>query len=103
MGSTANKQQDGGAEFKDIFYDSDMQEKDLNGRTKSGLYKLFIPAFDNLEGFIDEYGYSVIDTPEKPIMGIDEMSIDTGARDYIQNRRDALKNDTTALSEFGLQ
>ena len=33
MGSTANKLQDGGAEFKDIFYDSDMGEKDLNGRT----------------------------------------------------------------------
>mgnify|MGYP003133836301 FL=1 len=103
MGSTANKQQDGGAEFKDIFYDSDMGEKDLNGRTKSGLYKLFIPAFDNLEGFIDEYGYSVIDTPETPVMGIDEMIIETGARDYIQNRRDALKNDTTALSEFKRQ
>ena len=30
-------------------------------------------------------------------------SIDTGARDYIQNRRDALKDDTTALSEFKRQ
>ena len=36
-------------------------------------------------------------------MGIDDMSIDTGARDYIQNRRDALKDDTTALSEFKRQ
>jgi hypothetical protein len=103
MGSTANKQQDGGAEFKDIFYDSNTDDKDLNGRTKSGLYKLFIPAYDNLEGFIDEYGYSVIETPKKPIMGIDEMLVDIGAKDYIQNRRDALKNDTTALSEFKRQ
>ncbi|MDB4335739.1 hypothetical protein OAA03_00600 [bacterium] len=103
MGSTANKQQDGGAEFKDIFYNSDMGEKDLNGRTKSGLYKLFIPAFDNLEGFIDEYGYSVVDTPGTPVMGIDDMLINTGSKDYIQNRRDALKNDTTALSEFKRQ
>jgi len=103
MGSTANKLQDGGSEYKDIFYDSDMCEKDLNGRTKSGLYKLFIPAYDNLEGFIDEYGNSVIETPEKPVMGVDEMLIDVGAKDYIQNRRDALKNDTTALSEFKRQ
>mgnify|MGYP003110567172 FL=1 len=103
MGSTANKQKDGGAEFKDIFYNSDSSEKDLNGRTKSGLYKLFIPAYDNLEGFIDEYGKSVIVTPEKPIMGIDEMMIDIGAKDYIENRREALKNDTVSLSEFKRQ
>ena len=103
MGSTANKLQDGGSEYKDIFYDSDMGEKDLNGRTKSGLYKLFIPAYDNLEGFIDEYGNSVIETPDKPVMGVDEMLIDVGAKDYIQNRRDALKNDMTALSEFKRQ
>jgi len=103
MGSTANKQKDGGAEFKDIFYNSDSSEKDLNGRTKSGLYKLFIPAYDNLEGFIDEYGKSVIVTPEKPIMGIDEMMIDIGAKDYIENRRNALKNDTVSLSEFKRQ
>ena len=103
MGSTANKLQDGGSEYKDIFYDSDMGEKDLNGRTKSGLYKLFIPAYDNLEGFIDEYGNSVIETPKEPVMGVDDMLIDVGAKDYIQNRRDALKNDMTALSEFKRQ
>ena len=103
MGSTANKLQDGGSEYKDIFYDSNMSEKDLNGRTKSGLYKLFIPAYDNLEGFIDEYGNSIIDTPEKPVMGVDDMVIDVGARDYIQNRRDALNGDSTSLSEFKRQ
>jgi len=103
MGSTANKLQDGGSEYKDIFYDSNMSEKDLNGRTKSGLYKLFIPAYDNLEGFIDEYGNSIIDTPEKPVMGVDDMVIDVGAKDYIQNRRDALNGDSTSLSEFKRQ
>ena len=103
MGSTANKLQDGGSEYKDIFYDSNSGDKDLNGRTKSGLYQLFIPAQDNLEGFIDEYGYSIAETPDKPVMGVDEMMIDVGAKDYIQNRRDALKNDTVALSEFKRQ
>ena len=43
------------------------------------------------------------DTPDKPVMYIDDMYIDTGAKDYIQNRRDALKDDTTALSEFKRQ
>ena len=103
MGSTANKLQDGGSEYKDIFYDSNSGDKDLNGRTRSGLYQLFIPAQDNLEGFIDEYGYSVVETPDKPVMGVDEMIIDVGAKNYIQNRRDALKNDTVALSEFKRQ
>tara|TARA_R110002020_G_scaffold63770_7_gene169853 strand:- start:4822 stop:6906 length:2085 start_codon:yes stop_codon:yes gene_type:complete len=103
MGSTANKLEDGGAEFKDIFYDSDCGEKDLNGRTPSGLYKLFIPAYDNLEGFIDEYGNSVIETPEVPIMGVDGMDVDLGAKNFLENRRIALKNDTGALSEFKRQ
>ena len=103
MGSTANKLQDGGAEFKDIFFSSDTFERNMNGRTESGLYKLFIPAYDNLEGFIDEYGNSVITTPEKPVMGVDEMFIDIGAKTFLENKREGLKNDNSSLSEFKRQ
>ena len=79
MGSTANKLEDGGLEYKDIYYDSNVQDKDLNRRTKSGLYSLFIPSYENLEGFIDEYGRSVVQTPDKPIMGIDDVEVNIGA------------------------
>ena len=103
MGSTANKLEDGGLEYKNLYYDSNVDDKDLNGRTKSGLYSLFIPSYENLEGFIDEYGFSVIDTPERPVMGCDDVQIDVGAKNYIENRRDGLKNNTNSLSEFKRQ
>jgi len=103
MGSTANKLEDGGLEYKDLYYDSDVTDKDLNGRTKSGLYSLFIPSYENLEGFIDEYGFSVIDTPKRSIMGMDGVNIDVGAKDYMVNRREGLKNNTASLSEFKRQ
>jgi|8_EtaG_2_1085327.scaffolds.fasta_scaffold01946_3 hypothetical protein len=103
MGSTANKLEDGGLEYKNLYYDSDATDKDLNKRTKSGLYSLFIPAQENLEGFIDEYGFSVTETPEKPIMGMDGANIDVGSKNYIKNRRDGLKNNTNELSEFKRQ
>jgi len=92
-----------GRKFRDIFFDSNSDDLDLNGMTSSGLHSLFIPAFDNLEGFIDEYGYSVIETPVKPVMGIDGEPIEIGSKEYLQNRRDAFKNDTAKLSEFKRQ
>jgi hypothetical protein len=103
MGSTANKLEDGGLEYKNLYYDSDVTDKDLNKRTKSGLYSLFISADENLEGFIDEYGFSVSETPKKPIMGMDGSNIDVGSKDYIKNRREGLKNNTNELSEFKRQ
>lgn len=103
MGSTANKLDEGGQEYKDIYYDSDISKLNPNNQTKSGLWKLFIPAYENLEGFIDEYGNSVIETPKKPIMGIDGIPIDIGAKEYLSNIREGLKDDTQALSEHKRQ
>ena len=103
MGSTANKLEDGGLEYKELYYDSDITDKDLNGRTKSGLYSLFIPSYENLEGFIDEYGFSVIDTPKREVLGMDGVNIGVGAKDYMINRREGLKNNTNSLSEFKRQ
>ena len=103
MGSTANKLEDGGQEYKDIYSSSDIEKLNPNGQTKSGLWSLFIPAYENLEGFIDEFGDSVIDTPKKPVMGIDGIPIDIGAKEYLSNIREGLKEDTQALSEHKRQ
>jgi hypothetical protein len=75
----------GGKNFKKIWEQSDPNERDGNGRTISGLYRLFIPAYDGMEGFIDEYGYSKIEE----------------AKIFLQNKRDGLrdKGDTRGLSE----
>ena len=69
MGSTVNALAKGGQNFKDLYMDSDPRKRNNNGQTKSGLYSLFIPMEYNLEGFIDEYGHSVINDPDKPITG----------------------------------
>ena len=56
----------GGKAFKDIWDDSD-QEDMIPGvnRTKSGLFRYFTPAYDGFEGFIDEYGNSIVNNPKK--------------------------------------
>jgi hypothetical protein len=55
----------GGRNFKDLCdasqfhdqYDSDV------GKTKTWMATLFIPAYDGLEGFVDQYGQSIIESP----------------------------------------
>jgi len=103
MGTTANAQDMGGEEYKAIYSDSNVLQRDANGQTISGLYSLFIPAFENLEGFIDAYGFSVVKTPKTPVMGIDEFEIEIGSKEYLVNRRMALKNNNIDLNEFKRQ
>jgi len=82
----------GGAKYKQLcdqsHYDhwEDRFKRTKNGRTLSGLYNLFIPAYDGLEGFIDEYGNSIIDE----------------AKEYLRNTREAyiVAEDYDSLSEF---
>jgi len=100
MGSTVNALAKGGQNFKDLYYDSDPNKRNANGQTKSGLYSLFIPMEYNMEGFIDEYGFAVIDNPNVPIMGIDGRDIKVGAVTYWENEVEALKHDADALNEF---
>jgi hypothetical protein len=63
MGSTCNSHSKGGAEFKEIFEDSNPTERNDNGQTVSGLYNLFIPMEWNYEGHIDRYGIPVFYDP----------------------------------------
>jgi len=100
MGSTSNALDKGGKNFKSLFEDSDGGKRNSNGQTKSGLYNLFIPMEWNFEGYIDRYGMPVLETPEKPIMGIDGEKITTGAINYWTNEVDSLSQDPDALNEF---
>ena len=67
MGSTSNALDKGGSNFKKLYYASDVEKRNSNGQTASGLYSLFIPMEWNYEGYIDSYGMPVFDTPEKPV------------------------------------
>ena len=100
MGSTSNALDKGGRNFKQLFNDSDVSKRNKNGQTKSGLYSLFVPMEWNMEGFIDQYGMPVLDTPEKPVKGIDDEIIYQGAIDYWKNEVNSLSTDPDALNEF---
>jgi hypothetical protein len=100
MGSTSNALAKGGDNFKKLFNDSDPRKRSSNGQTKSGLYSLFIPMEWNFEGYIDKYGWPVLEDPKKHIEGIDGEMIENGVITYWNNEVDALKNDPDALNEF---
>ena len=100
MGSTSNALDKGGDNFKKLYNDSDVRERNRNGQTKSGLYSLFIPMEWNYEGFIDEYGYPVFDSPDNDVLGPDGELIDIGIIEHWENEADGLKNDQDGLNEF---
>jgi len=100
MGSTSNALDKGGDNFKKLYYDSNVRERNKNGQTASGLYALFIPMEWGYEGFIDKYGYPVFETPSEPIKGIDGSIIRTGVIEHWENEVEGLKNDADALNEY---
>ena len=102
VGSTVNPMNKGGEEYRELWADSDPNERNQNGRTRSGLYRIFIPAYDALEGFFDVYGNAVIDDPSQSvhIHGIDGEVIDQGSKTYLKNERSSFKNDPSELNEI---
>ena len=100
MGSTSNALDKGGSNFKKLYYASDVEKRNSNGQTASGLYSLFIPMEWNYEGYIDSYGMPVFDTPENAIEDPYGTPIKKGVIDYWKNEVDGLKQDQDGLNEF---
>ena len=100
MGSTSNALDKGGSNFKKLYNDSNVNKRNRNGQTKSGLYALFIPMEWNFEGFIDKHGRPVFTTPKSDVHGPDGELIDIGVIDHWENEVDGLKDDQDALNEF---
>ena len=100
MGSTSNAHDKGGKNFKKLYDDSDVTQRNANGQTRSGLYSLFIPMEWNYEGYIDSYGLPVFDTPSKPVEGPQGEKIKIGVIEYWENEVEGLKQDQDGLNEF---
>ena len=100
MGSTSNAHDKGGKNFKKLYDDSDVTQRNANGQTRSGLYSLFIPMEWNYEGYIDSYGIPVFDTPSKPVEGPQGEKIKIGVIEYWENEVEGLKQDQDGLNEF---
>jgi len=98
MGSTSNALDKGGNNFKKLYNDSDVTQRNANGQTKSGMYSLFIPMEWNFEGFLDQYGQPVFRKPNKAILDPYGDVIDGGVLDYWENEVESLKNDSDALN-----
>ena len=100
MGSTSNALDKGGENFKKLYNSSDVTKRNANGQTRSGLYSLFIPMEWNYEGFIDEYGHAVFNTPSEGTVDPHGDVIDVGVIEHWNNEVDGLKGDQDALNEF---
>ena len=100
VGSTVNPMDKGGQEYKELWKDSDPQERNKNGRTTSGLYKIFIPAYEALEGFFDKHGRPIIETPEQELETLDGETVEIGARQFLKNESEALKHDAREMNEI---
>lgn len=104
MGSTVNPMDKGGSEYKLLFeegmLDSDgrkIKGRNLLGQTISGLYSIFIPAFECI--IYDKYGNSVIEDPLNPIETIDGHLTDIGGKTMLERKRESLKDDAVAYNE----
>jgi hypothetical protein len=100
MGSTSNALDKGGTNFKKLYTSSDVTKRNKNEQTASGLYSLFIPMEWNYEGFIDEYGQPVFNTPKKEVVGPFGEVIDIGVIEHWENEAEGLRGDQDALNEY---
>ena len=99
VGSTVNAMDKGGREFKSVWDDSDAQDRNDNDQTKSGLYRIFIPAEYNLRGFYDEFGYPIVEDPITPMKNNEGRMMRIGSKTYLKNKRDSLKDQPEKLAE----
>jgi hypothetical protein len=100
MGSTSNALSKGGAEFKELFEKSNPRVRNNNGQTTSGLYALFIPMEWNFEGYIDKWGFPILEVAKgKSVETSDGESVSIGVIEHWNNEVESLKNDSDALNE----
>ena len=100
MGSTSNALDKGGDNFKKLYYNSDVNQRNKNGQTASGLYSLFIPMEWNYEGFMDTFGSPIFVAGSNPVKSIDGSTITTGVIQHWENEVEGLKHDQDALNEY---
>ena len=100
MGSTSNSLDKGGDNFKKLYYNSDVTQRNRNGQTSSGLYSLFIPMEWNYEGFMDSFGSPVFLTPKNPTIAVDGLPITIGVIEHWENEVEGLKSDQDSLNEY---
>lgn len=80
--TTIEDMENGGENGKKVWESSDPLERNENGRTKSGMYRFFLPASETM--FFDQYGMPQVER----------------ALEFILRERAGLRNDPRALSSI---
>jgi hypothetical protein len=93
--STVEDVGEGANEFEFLCSQSNFYRRMENGQTFSGLLRLFIPADEGLDGFIDSYGYSVKD---KVLDYQKNEGFSKTANNHLVGERDALLRDGSAAA-----
>lgn len=96
----SNDKSECGDKFKHLYYSSDIHNRNDNGETVSGLYKIFISSYEHYEGFIDKYGYPITENPEYPTETMDGSMTSIGIKTYIQNDLNAIADDPVAVNDY---
>jgi hypothetical protein len=98
--STVDEMTDGSFDYRFLSNTSSFYQRiKSSGQTFSGLFRLFIPAVEGLDGFVDSYGYSV-DYEIKDYQR--EEGFTQTAYDFLQGKRDALlaKGDPESMRAY---
>ena len=91
--STVGQMGGGGGELAfELAKQSMVENSDDQGKTVSGCRIVFFHAADGMEGFVDQYGKSIIEDPIEPVLGIDGNWIRQGAKTYLLQTRLAKEN-----------
>lgn len=113
MPSTVNPPDKGGDNFKRLWQQADQFKYPIN-KLPQQMVKYFKPAFDGLNGFIDRYGFSVIEKPDEETLKYlieknQELTNDEervpdeflcmGARAYLNYRLDILEDEADKSEE----
>ena len=80
--TTVEEMEDGGEHFKELWMASDQNSRNSNGKTRSGLYRYFMPAYKTL--YYDQYGF-----PDEDRAKVEYM-----------NERAGLEEDPRALASY---
>lgn len=105
--STVEEMTSGGVSYYKLCQLSNFYERmPIKGQTHSGLARIFFPAYVGLEGYIDKFGKSVIETPTERQIRLSPRMLfamsKKGAKETLQAERDSLlaKGTPEALEQY---
>lgn len=89
----------GGKNYRKFYEDSRISTRDKTGRTKTGLYAIFIPADYSTMGFFDQWGYPVYDNPNTPVKNELGELINIGIKQYLDHQEAACGDNIRKFNE----